>query len=83
VARKKIISKQEQSAPSAINSRMIMPVVRKVAMNEAEDTANDWEYWLSQSPSKRLEAVTFIITQSLGKNTRMDKNVVSKRPLRS
>lgn len=58
---------------------MVVPVVRKVAMKDACDTARDWEYWLSQSPSKRLEAVTFIITQSLEKNARMDKTVVSKK----
>lgn len=45
-----------------------VPVARKVAMTKAHDSINDWMYWLNQSPSERLETVTFIISQSLGKS---------------
>lgn len=83
VERKNVFSQPKQPVSLAQVGRMIVPVVRKVALKDAHDTSRDWKYWLSQSPSKRLEAVTFIIAQSLGKNARMDKTVVSRKTLKS
>lgn len=79
VERKNVLGQPKQSVPI---SRMMVPVARKVTLSEADDTTRDWEYWLNQSPSQRLKAVTFIIAQSLGKNTRMDKTVVSRKTLK-
>jgi len=62
---------------------MIVPVVRKVAFNEANDTARDLEYWLKQPYSKRIEAVTFIIAQSLRKGAKIDRTAVRRKALRS
>ncbi|WP_346316164.1 hypothetical protein [Chitinophaga sp. YIM B06452] len=83
VERKNVFSQPKPAISMARTGRMIVPVARKVALKDAHDTSRDWEYWLNQSPSKRLAAVTFIITQSLGKNTRMDKTVVSSKTLKS
>lgn len=44
------------------------PVARKVALMETHESINDWMYRLNQSPSERLETVTSIISQSLGKS---------------
>ncbi|RPD39746.1 hypothetical protein [Chitinophaga barathri] len=81
VERKNIITRPKEKTTSAGNDRKIMPVVRKIAMKEANDSDRDWEYWLGQSSSRRLEALTFIITQSLAKGARLDKTVINKKTL--
>ncbi|MFY0256050.1 hypothetical protein ACDQ55_19090 [Chitinophaga sp. 30R24] len=83
VERKNIITQPKAQNMSSNINRRIMPIVRKVAINEANDVIRDWEYWLNQSSSKRLEAVTFIVSQSLAKGARLDKTVINKKPLRS
>lgn len=83
VERKNVFSQPKQAVSLARTGRMIVPVVRKVSLKDAHDTSRDWEYWRNQSPSRRLEAVTFIIAQSLSKNARMDKTVVSRKTLKS
>ncbi|MGX5819230.1 hypothetical protein ACWKWU_13590 [Chitinophaga lutea] len=78
VERKNVLSQPKQTTAKPHTGRMIAPVARRVSLKDANESARDWEYWLNQSPSERLAAVTFIISQSLGKNTRMDKTVISK-----
>ena len=63
-------------------NRKIVPVLRKVKLKDADESQKDLEYWLQQSVSKRAEAVTFIISQSLSPGQRMDKTKVSKHKLR-
>lgn len=53
-------------------------VIRKVAMKEANDEDRGLQYWLKQSVSKRLEAVTLLISQSLKPGQRMDKTQLRK-----
>lgn len=58
----------------------IQPVVRKSLMKEI-DEQEDLLYWLSKSPIERMEAVTFIISQSLKPGERMNKTAVVRRKL--
>jgi hypothetical protein len=45
---------------------------------------NDLNYWLVQPLVKRLEAVTFLISQTVDlKTTRMDKSHVIRRKLKA
>ncbi|MBV7531861.1 hypothetical protein [Chitinophaga sp. sic0106] len=83
VERHYVITQPKIAAPSTKVERSIVPVVRKVLMKEADDAAHDLEYWLNQPPAQRLAAVTFIINQSLRKNSRIDKTAIQKRPLKS
>ncbi len=77
VERKEILASPKPVVTNAV-VRNIFPVVRKVAMKEANDDNRDLEYWLSQPVIKRAEAVTFLVTQMLKKGQRMDKSVVNK-----
>jgi len=58
---------------SEMRIRKIAPVVRKVMMKNANDEQYDLEYWQGKSVKERAAAVTFIISQSLKKEQRMDK----------
>lgn len=42
----------------------------------------DFDFWLSRPVVERLRAVTLIVSQSLAPGQRLDKTVISKRPLR-
>jgi hypothetical protein len=57
-------------------------VIRKLTVKEAKDRERDLDYWLQQPVSKRAEAVTFLISQSLKPGQRMDKAYVRKRKLK-
>ena len=63
---------------SEISTRKIAPVVRKVMMKNANDEQCDLEYWQGKSVKERATAVTFIISQSLKKEQRMDKTKLVK-----
>ena len=80
VERKEIIAKPK---PLAVTERAIVPVLRRVQMKQAEDQAQDWQYWRSQPVAKRAQAVTFLVSQMLEKNQRMDKTMVNKIKNRS
>ena len=60
-------------------SRSIVPVVSKQPLKGLNEKKQDLTYWLSRPPKERLAAVTFIISQSLKKQQRMDKTVVHIR----
>jgi hypothetical protein len=62
----------------------IAPVLRKVPLKSFDEKMNDLNYWLSQPLVKRLEAVTFLISQTVDlKTTRMDKSHVIKRKMKA
>ena len=62
----------------------ISPVLHKALLNSLDEKMNDLNYWLSQPVVKRLEAVTFLISQTVDlKNTRMDKTHVVRRKLKA
>ena len=58
----------------------IQAVVRKGPMKEI-DEQEDLLYWLSRAPKERIEAVTFIISQSLKPGQRLDRSAVVKKRL--
>ena len=60
----------------------IAPVVRKVARKDAHERNEDLAYWLAQPVAKRLAALTFIVSQSLRKDERMNKTIVNKRKMK-
>jgi hypothetical protein len=62
--------------------RNIQPVIRQVALKEAEDHMQDLHYWLSRSPIQRLSAVTLLSRQMRYKGQQMDKSTVVKRKLK-
>ena len=66
-----------------IQVRTIVPVVRKVALKEANDYEQDVNYWLCKTPVERLSAVTFLARQSISKGQRMDKTKIIKRKMKS
>ncbi|QEC52993.1 hypothetical protein EDD80_105212 [Anseongella ginsenosidimutans] len=74
IERKTVLTKPDM--PATITKRSIAPVVRTVKLHEANDSERDLIYWLAQPPKKRLEAVAFIVSQSLTKNQRMDKTSI-------
>lgn len=62
----------------------IVPVLNKVALKSFDEKMNDLNYWLAQPLIKRLEAVTFLISQTVDlKTTRMDKTHVVRRKLKA
>ena len=62
----------------------IKPVLHKASLKSLDEKMNDLNYWLAQPLVKRLEAVTFLISQTVDlKNTRMDKSYVVRRKLKA
>jgi len=60
----------------------ITPVVHKTPLKSLDEKMNDLNYWLAQPLVKRLEAVTFLISQTVDlTTTRMDKTHVVRRKL--
>ena len=80
IERKQVILKPATIPEAKVRS--IVPVVRKVAMKEANDYLHDLNYWLEKLPQERVLAVTDIILQSLDKGRRMDKGRIVKRKLK-
>ncbi|UKJ09178.1 hypothetical protein [Solitalea lacus] len=78
IERKPIIS-QPKMKEEVMVTRQIMPVVNRVAMSQAKESTKDLDYWLSQPTEKRIEAVTFIISQSLKKGESMNKAIINKQ----
>ncbi len=61
----------------------IVPILNKVPLKSYDEKMNDLNYWLTQPLVKRLEAVTFLISQTVDLNTtRMDKSHVVRRKLK-
>ena len=61
----------------------IAPVLHRAPSKSFDEKMNDLDYWLAQPLIKRLEAVTFLISQTVDlKTTRMDKSHVVRRKLK-
>ena len=61
----------------------IAPVVHKAPIKSFDEKLNDLSYWLMQPVVKRLEAVTFLVSQTVDlTTTRIDKTHVVKRKLK-
>ncbi len=61
----------------------IDPILHKAPVKSFDEKMNDLNYWLTQPIAKRLEAVTFLISQTVDLNTtRMDKSHVVRRKLK-
>ena len=57
-------------------------ILHKEPLNSFDEKMNDLSYWLTQPVIKRLEAVTFLISQTVDlKTTKMDKTHVVRRKL--
>ncbi len=57
-------------------------ILHKEPLNSFDEKMNDLSYWLTQPVIKRLEAVTFLISQTVDLNTtKMDKMHVVRRKL--
>ncbi|EEI94066.1 hypothetical protein HMPREF0765_0398 [Sphingobacterium spiritivorum ATCC 33300] len=65
--------------PVVIKQRNITPIVVKAPLRLQDQSAEDLEYWLKQPVIFRLRAVTFLVSQSLKKQEKMDKSIVNKR----
>ena len=66
-----------------VSAMNISPVVQKASMKSFDEKLNDLNYWLTQPVVKRLEAVTFLISQSVDLSvTRIDKTHVVRRKLK-
>ena len=62
----------------------IAPVLHKASLKSLDEKMNDLNYWLAQPLVKRLEAVTFLISQTVDlKTTRMDKTHVVRRKMKA
>lgn len=62
----------------------IEPVFHKAPLKSFDEKMNDLKYWLAQPLVKRLEAVTFLISQTIDlRTTRMDKTHVVRRKLKA
>ncbi|MCA6467576.1 MAG: hypothetical protein IM564_05080 [Chitinophagaceae bacterium] len=62
----------------------IVPVLHKAPLKSFDEKMNDLKYWLAQPLVKRVEAVTFLISQTVDlKTTRLDKTHVVRRKLKA
>lgn len=63
---------------------IIAPVLQKDSVNSLDEKMNDLNYWLSQRLVKKVEAVTFFLSQTVDlKTTRIDKSHVIRRKLKA
>lgn len=84
IERKEIIARPKQKAnEDALTVNRIVPVVRRVAMKDANEHNDDLAYWLAQPAAQRVAAVTFIVSQSLSKDERMNKKIVNKQKIKA
>jgi len=61
----------------------ITPVLNEAPLKSFDEKIDDLNHWLAQPLIKRLEAVTFLILQTVDlKTTRMDKTIVVRRKLK-
>ncbi len=58
----------------------IVPILNKVPLKSFDEKMNDLNYWLTQPIVKRLETVTFLVSQTVDlTTTRLDKTHVVRR----
>ena len=63
---------------TGLENREIAPVVRKQPVKGTDEAAQDLTYWLSQPVASRLEAITYLVSQTIGKKQGMDKTFLAK-----
>ena len=62
----------------------IVPVLNKVALKSFDEKMNDLNYQLAQPLVKRLEAVTFLVSQTVDlSTTKLDKTHIIRRKLKA
>lgn len=66
-----------------IQASKIMPIIRKVALKEANDYTQDLNYWMTKTPAERLSALTFLVRQTIKRDQKLDKTKIIKRKLKS
>lgn len=76
------VERKDVFSQPKIPARKIMPIVRKVALKDADDYAHDLIYWLGKTPAERLSGLTFLVRQSLEKGQRLDKTHIVKRAMK-
>jgi hypothetical protein len=81
IERKNVILKPKPEIPQTKN-RIIVPVIRKVFLHQAEDEKNDLAFWRSKTPLERLAAVSGMVSSSLSKSKQLDKSKIAKRKLK-
>lgn len=62
-----------------VKQRNIVPVLNKSPLRFHDEKYKDLEYWLEQPVIERLRAVTFLVSQYVGKSLSMDKTAVTKK----
>jgi len=61
----------------------IAPVLYKAKIHSFDEKLNDLNYWLTKPVTQRLEAVTFLISQTVDlKTVKMDKSHVVRKKLK-
>jgi hypothetical protein len=60
-----------------------MPIIRKVALKQANDYKQDLNYWMAKTPAERLSALNFLVRQYINKDQKLDKTKILKKKLRS
>jgi len=83
IERKYIISQPKKRETETATAKRILPVVRRVALKDADDNNNDLAYWLTQPAAKRVAAVTYIVSQSLKNGERLNKGIVNKQKMKA
>ena len=58
--------------------RKMAMVVNRVKMDEYDQSFEDLNYWLTNTPIERVSAVTFLVQQTLKPGQRMDKTKFKK-----
>lgn len=62
----------------------IVLTVRKSQIHALDEKSDDLNYWLSQSPIQRLQAVTFLVSQSVDLDIcKMDKSILIKKSIKA
>jgi hypothetical protein len=73
-----------KSTLSFIGTMRITPYLNKAPLKSFDEKYNDLEYWLAQPVIKRLEAVTFLLSQTIHlKTTRLDKTHLLIRKMKA
>jgi hypothetical protein len=80
IERKDVILKPKTKV-NLEHRRTIIPVVRKVKSEEANDAKNDLKFWLKKTALDRIVAVTMLVMQSQDPLKRMDKTKIVKRKM--
>lgn len=65
-----------------MKQRKIAMVSRQIDLKDADQEADDLEYWLSRTPQERLRAVTMLVRQSIPADLKMYRTAFSQRKMK-